>query len=581
MFPDAKIGIGPVIENGFYYDFLLPRSLTPEDLPKIQKRMKKLIAQNLSFTKKILSPQEAKKFFTDQSFKQELIADLLQHGTTVFDDIDDQKKSTTKPATEISTYKTGKFIDLCRGGHVSSTKEIPKDAFKLTHIAGAYWRGDEKNQMLQRVYGVAFETKKELEEYLAMQEEARKRDHRVLGQHMKLFTSADIIGKGLPLLTPYGATIRRELERFVQDEEIKNGYEYVLTPPLAKTELFKTSGHYPYYKDSMYPVMKIDDEELILRPMTCPHHFMLYKSEPRSYRELPIRYAELSPQFRYEKSGELTGLMRVRMFTLSDAHIFCMEEQAEAEAKKALQLIDHINAILGIKKVKDYRYRLSLGDRKDSKKYYKNDAAWEKSESLLRKVLKEIKAPFYEAKGEAAFYGPKIDVQIKKVNGQEETAFTVQYDFVLPDRFELEYKDADGKEKRPVVIHRSSIGAFERTMAFLIEHYAGNFPLWLAPIQVAIIPVGKTHIAFSKKLTKKLRDAGIRVMLYDANETVGYKIRQASKLKIPYTLVIGDKEIKSTKLHVRVRGTEKLKAITKKKFLTDLLTAIQSRTQRL
>jgi len=581
MFPDAQLGVGPVIENGFYYDFLLPRALTPNDLPKLQKRMKKKIAQNQGFTRSVHTPAEAKKLFANQPFKLELIADLVEHGTTVFDEIQGSGALASHPSTEITTYKTGNFVDLCRGGHVEKTKGIPAEAFALTHVAGAYWRGDEKNPMLQRIYGVAFETKKELKEYLAMQEEARKRDHRTLGQQLGLFVFSDTVGKGLPLLTAKGTTIRRELERFVVDEEIKRGYQHVVTPPLAKIDLYKQSGHYPYYKDTMYPIMKVDDDELILRPMTCPHHFMLYNSEPHSYRELPIRYAELSYQFRYEKSGELSGLMRVREFTLSDAHIFCTKAQTTKEIKEVLRLIDFMNKTLGLKKGKDYRYRLSLGDRKDTKKYYKDDKAWDHAEGVLRSVLKELKAPFYEAKGEAAFYGPKIDIQMKKVNGQEESAFTVQYDFVMPQRFNLTFKNAKGKDDRVVVIHRSSIGAFERTIAFLIEFYAGEFPLWLSPTQVAVIPVGKAHIAFSKKLAKEFVEAGIRTELMDANETVGYKIRHASKLKIPYMLVVGDKETKSAKLHVRVRGTEKLRLVAKKKFIGDVLSLIAEKSKKL
>lgn len=577
LFPDAKLGVGPVIEHGFYYDFLLPRALKPEDLPKIQKRMKKKISQNLGFDKQVLSQQEAKKLFASQSFKVELIDDLVTHGTTVFDEIQGTPAIEKHDKAEITAYTTGAFVDLCRGGHVDSTKEIAADAFALTHIAGAYWRGDEKNQMLQRIYGVAFETKKDLAEYLAMQEEARKRDHRLLGQQLGLFVSSDIVGKGLPLLTAKGATIRRELERFVVDEEIHRGYQHVITPPLAKVDLYKKSGHYPYYKDTMYPIMKVDDDELILRPMTCPHHFMLYASEPHSYRELPIRFAEISPQYRYEKSGELSGLMRVRMFNLADAHIFCTERQAAKEIKDVLKLIDFVNKTLGLKKGKDYRYRLSLGDRKDTKKYYKDDSAWDHAEKVLRTVLRETKSPFYEAPAEAAFYGPKIDVQMKKVNGQEESAFTVQYDFVMPQRFNLTFKNKKGEDERVIVIHRSSVGCLERTIAFLIEFYAGNFPLWLAPTQVAVIPVGKSHIPFSKKLAKEFLAAGIRVELYDANETVGYKIRRSAKLKIPYTLVIGDKEMKSAKLHVRERGKEKLQLVVKKTFIASLRKKIDAR----
>ncbi|MFA5051772.1 MAG: threonine--tRNA ligase [Patescibacteria group bacterium] len=549
LFPDATLAIGPVIDNGFYYDFDLPRALTPQDLPQIEKRMKKMISQNIPFVRMEKSMAEAKQLSAGQPYKLELIAELEKNNEP------------------ISYYQSGKFTDLCAGPHVASSKEISADSFKLTSIAGAYWRGDEKNKMLQRIYGVAFTNRQELDEYLKQQEEAKKRDHRKLGQELDLFTFSEYVGKGLPLLTPKGSIIRRELERFVVDEELKRGYQHVFTPPLAKTELYKTSGHYPYYKDTMYPVMKVDDDELILRPMTCPHHFMLYKDKPRSYRELPIRFAELAYQFRYEKSGELSGLMRVREFTLADAHIFLSSDQAEKEIIEVLKLIDYCNGKLGLKKGKDYIYRLSLGDRQNEKKYYKDDNAWNYAESVLRTVLKKMKAPFYEAGGEAAFYGPKIDVQMKRVNGQEETAFTVQYDFVMPKRFNLVYTDNQGKERELVVIHRSSIGCLERIIAFLIEHYAGAFPLWLSPVQSQILTVGKAHKKFGKKLHEQLLAAGIRSHLDDGNDTVGYKIRQAEKMKVPYMLVIGDKEMKGKQLAVRLRGDKQIKKMSATAFV--------------
>jgi len=577
LFPDAQFGVGPVIDNGFYYDFLLPRPLTPQDLPKLEKDMRKRIGQNLGFKREELSEAHAKEKFAKQPFKLELIHDLVTKGTTVFDELENEQST---PNATITSYTTGNFVDLCRGGHVESTKDIPADAFKLTHIAGAYWRGSEDNQMLQRVYGVAFLTKAELDEYLHMQEEAKKRDHRKLGQDLDLFTFSDSVGKGLPLLTPRGSVIRRELERYTVDTELARGYQHVYTPPLAKTDLYKTSGHYPYYKDTMYPVMKVDDDELILRPMTCPHHFMLFKDKPHSYRDLPLRIAEISPQFRYEKSGELTGLMRVRMFTLADAHIFVAPEDAEKEIASVLKLIDEMNQTLGLKKGVDYRYRLSLGDRADSKKYYKDDDAWERAESVLRRVLKGQKTPFYEAKNEAAFYGPKIDVQVKKVNGQEETAFTVQYDFVMPERFNLEYVAKDGKMHRPVVIHRASIGCLERTIAFLIEHYAGELPLWLSPVQVVVIPVGLKHEKACLKLGKELREAGLRVDVFTADQSVGKSIRIAEKQKSPYMLVIGDKEVKAPKLHVRERGKAKLRLVAKKTFIAELLKKIQTKAKK-
>ena len=591
LFPDAKLGVGPVIDNGFYYDFLLGRPLTPQDLPRIEKLMRKRIGQSLGFEREELSEAQAKEKFAKQPFKLELIHDLVTKGTTAWGEVSglaDQEvrqpatQQTRQPANPptITTYTTGNFVDLCRGGHVQSTKDIPADAFKLTHIAGAYWRGSEDNPMLQRVYGVAFLTKAELDEYLHLQEEAKKRDHRKLGQDLNLFTFSDSVGKGLPLLTPRGSVIRRELERYTVDTELTHGYQHVYTPPLAKTDLYKTSGHYPYYKDTMYPVMKVDDDELILRPMTCPHHFMLYKDTPHSYRALPLRIAELSPQFRYEKSGELTGLMRVRMFTLADAHLFVAPDDAEKEIANVLKLIDEMNQTLGLKKGVDYRYRLSLGDRTDSKKYYEDDAAWDHAEAVLRKVLKSQKTPFFEAANEAAFYGPKIDVQVKKVNGQEETAFTVQYDFVMPERFNLEYVGKDGKMHRPVVIHRSSIGCLERTIAFLIEHYAGELPLWLSPVQVVVIPVGLKHERACQKLGKELRATGLRVDVFSAEQSVGKSICIAEKQKSPYMLVIGDKEVKSPKLHVRERGKVKLRVVAKKTFIAELLKKIQTKAKR-
>ncbi|MEK7542895.1 MAG: threonine--tRNA ligase, partial [Patescibacteria group bacterium] len=409
-------------------------------------------------------------------------------------------------------------------------------------------------------------TKKELDEYVTREEEAKKRDHRKLGKELDLFIFSDIVGKGLPLLTPKGTVIRKELEKFVLEEETKRGYQHVVTPPLAKVVLYKKSGHYPYYKETMYPVMKIDDEELILRPMTCPHHFVLYSAKPRSYKELPLRIAEISPQFRYEKSGELSGLTKVRMFCLADAHIFCTKKQTESEIKNVLDLIDYANGIFGLKKGADYRYRLSLGDRKDTKKYYKDDKEWDIAENALRKVLKDAKAPFFEAENEAAFYGPKIDVQMKKVNGQEETAFTVQYDFVMPKRFNLTYKDSNSEDKEVVVIHRSSIGAFERTMALLIEHYAGAFPLWLAPVQVAVLPVSDKHVPYAKTVIKTLEEHGIRTELPEANETLGKRIRTAELMKIPLIVVVGDKEAGDKSVNVRERGKKDTQTIPLTKF---------------
>ncbi|MBT6691383.1 threonine--tRNA ligase [Candidatus Parcubacteria bacterium] len=558
-FPDTKLGIGPTIDNGFYYDFLLPDKLSDTDLPRLEKQMKKIIQQKTAFTKTVMDKKQALDKVKDEDFKVELINDL-------------------PAAEEISFYESGDFSDLCAGPHVKDTSEINPHAFKLTHVAGAYWRGDEKNPMLTRIYGVAFENKEELEAHLEMLEQAKLRDHRKIGKELDLFTFSDVVGKGLPLWTAKGATIRRELENFIVDEEIKRGYQHVYTPDIAKIDLYKKSGHYPYYKDSMYAPIKIDDEEFMLRPMSCPHHFELYSSKPKSYRDLPMRIAELAKLYRYEQSGELSGLMRVRSFCLADAHIICADvEQAKQEVAGALDLIEYISDTFGLKFGQDFSYRLSLGNRQDDKKYYKDDKAWDQAEDVLRQVLKNMKRDFVEAPDEASFYGPKIDIQMKNVMGKEDTAFTVQYDFVMPERFNLIYTDKNNKEKKAIVIHRSSVGALERVIAFLIEHYSGNMPLWLSPTQVKIITVGEGHIKFSKKLAEEFQTQSIRVEVDDSAETVGNKIRKSAKEKMPYTLVIGDKEMGSDQLAVRVRGKQDLLNIDKKEFISKIKTNIQNR----
>lgn len=558
LWPDTKRAIGPAIENGFYFDFEFSKPITEENFPQIEEKMKQLLPTWTGFEKHELTSDEAKKEYPDNPYKHELINEFSGRGK------------------KVSFYKSGEYWDLCAGGHTDNpSKDI--GAFKLLSVAGAYWRGSEKNKMLTRIYGTCFPTQKELDEYLNMLEEAKKRDHRKLGKDLGLFIFSDLVGAGLPLLTPKGTTIRRELERFIVDEELKRGYQHVWTPPLAKVQLYETSGHYPYYKDTMYPPMKVDEEELILRPMTCPHHFMLYKSQPRSYRELPIRYAEISPQFRYEKSGELTGLMRVRMFTLSDAHIICTPKQAKEEIKKVLDLIEYVNKIFGLKRGEDYKFRLSLGDRQDDKKYYKDDKAWDQAEKTLREVLQEAEAPFYEAENEAAFYGPKIDVQMKNALGKEETAFTIQYDFVQPKRFELKYMDANGEQKEPVVIHRSSIGALERVIAFLIEHYGGAFPIWLSPIQVQIIPIADRHLEYVQKVLEQLASANIRVEVDSRAEKMQSKIRDAQLQKIPYMLIVGDREISEEKVAVRTREEKDLGGIKVNEFIKKVKSEIESK----
>jgi len=550
FWPGVKLAIGSAIETGFYYDFDFPgtEKISELDLPKIEAKMEEIKKQNLPFIRKEISLSEARKLFARQPYKLELIDGLAEDGAKTF-----------------CTYAIGDFLDLCVGPHLESTKKI--GSFKLLSIAGAYWHGDEKNKMLTRIYGVCFSTQKEVDEYLRLLEEAKQKDHRIIGQNLDLFVFSDLVGKGLPLFTEKGSTIRREMERYIVDEEIKRGYKHVYTPDIAKVDLFKKSGHYPYYKDTMYPVMKVDEEELILRPMTCPHHFQLYASRPRSYRELPIRYAELAKQFRYEKSGELTGLMRVRLFCLADGHIIARKEQAVQEINGALDLIEDVAKALDLKIRKDFRYRLSLGDRSSEKKFYKDDGAWDFAENILRQVLTDREAPYFEAKGEAAFYGPKIDIQMKNILGVENTAFTVQYDFVMPKRFNLTYIDENGQKKEAIVIHRSSIGAIERVMAFLIEKYNGAFPVWLSPFQVKVVPISEKSFDYAQSVTKKLREQEIRVELDERDERMQAKIRDAEKEKVPYVLVVGPREAESDSVSVRARGEKDLGSMKLSDFL--------------
>ena len=545
LYPQILLAMGPATEDGFYFDFdSTPQKgtsivITEQDFPAIEKRMKEIVKKDLPIIRDELSPKKAREMFQDNPYKLEWIDEAEKRGDV------------------ISVYWTGKpgekgsMVDLCVGPHLKSTGEIK--VFKLLSVAGAYWRGDEKNKMLTRIYGTAFFTQKALDDHLVLLEEAKIRDHRKLGKDLDLFTFSNLVGKGLPLFTAKGATIWRELERFVVDEEIKRGYKHVHTPNIAKTELYRTSGHYPYYKNTMYPVMKVDDEELILRPMTCPHHFALFMSKPRSYRDLPIRYAEMASLYRYEKSGELSGLIRVREFVLADSHNFVRKENAADEINFVLDLIEDISQTLGLVKGKDFVYRLSLGDRANNEKYYDSPKEWEYGESVLRNVLEKRDAPFYEAKDEAAFYGPKIDVQMRNVLGKEDTAFTVQYDFCLPERFKLRYIDENGKEEQPIVIHRSSIGAMERSIGFLIEHYVGNFPLWLTPTQVKIIPIADRHQEYAHTIAQKLKDSGIRVEVDDKSESMQKKIRNAQNEKVYYMIIVGDREMENKKINIRTR----------------------------
>ncbi|MDP3963729.1 MAG: threonine--tRNA ligase [bacterium] len=578
FFPEAKLGVGPVIDNGCFYDFLLPRTLAPEDIKNIEREMKKIIGRNLPFQGQEVSAEEARTIFAKQPFKLELINDLQKHGTTVFDEIESNKKiQDTKyeiQDTKITIYKTGDFLDLCRGGHAQNTKELNPDAFKIEKFSGAYWRGDQSREQMQRIYVVAFETKEELDKYLWQQEEAKKRDHRVLGEKLKLFTFAPEVGPGLPLWLPNGTIIRDQIETYAKEIEAEWGYQRVSTPHIAKEDLYKMSGHIPYYADSMYPPMKLDDGNYYLKAMNCPHTHMIYRAQPHSYRELPIRYAEYGTVYRYELSGTLAGLLRVRGFAQNDAHIYCTKEQAEDEFLKVMQLHEFwYKKVFGIK---DFHMRLSLPSA-DKAKYAGLPEGWQKAVGIIRGAMKRSKLPYTEVEGEAAFYGPKVDFQIKSVIGREETASTNQLDFLAAERFNLAYADADGKEKPVYVIHRAPLGSHERFIAFLIEHYAGAFPAWLHPVQVAVLSIGKGHVAYAKKIAKSLEQENIRTLLRDDNESVGKKIRESEMQKIPYVLILGDKEKSKKTVAVRQRGKGDIGAMKLEKFLKKISDEIKKK----
>lgn len=559
LWPHAKRTIGPAIEDGFYYDFDFgDTKISEDDFPKIEEKMKVLVKDWKEFRRKEVTKEEALSHNQGNEYKKELIEEFSADGQ------------------HLTIYTSGNYTDLCRGGHCPHPNNDLKH-FKLLSVAGAYWRGSEKNKMLTRIYGTCFPTKKALDDFLVQQEEAKKRDHRKLGAELDLFTFSELVGKGLPLWTPKGTTVRRELERFVVEEELKRGYLHVMTPDLARLDLYRTSGHYPYYKDTMYAPITIDEDEFMLRPMTCPHHFELYKSKPRSYKELPMRLAELAKLYRYEKSGELSGLMRVRSFCLADAHIITTPAQANAEINGVLDLIDFASSTFGLQPGVDYRYRLSLGDRANEKKYFKDDASWDNAEAVLRDVLTKRKAAYFEAPDEAAFYGPKIDVQIKNIHGKEETAFTVQYDFVMPKRFSLTYTNEQGEAAEPIVIHRSSIGAIERTMAFLIEKYGGAFPLWLAPVQTIVIPIAERHNEAAEAIVQQLKKAGIRAEADTRSQPMQAKVRDHTLQKVPYLAIIGDTEINSNTVSLRSRHGENLKDIRLDDFLARLANEIETK----
>ncbi|MBR0350743.1 MAG: threonine--tRNA ligase [Clostridia bacterium] len=550
LFPDVKFAIGPAIDNGFYYDFDVENPFTDEDKLKIEEEMKKIIKEDIEIERFSLPKKEALKLMEGQIYKQELINELPE-------------------GEEISFYKQGDFTDLCAGPHLVSTGKVK--AVKILSSSGAYWRGDEHNKMLQRIYAISYPKASQLEEYLNLLEEAKQRDHRKIGKDLSLFMTHPLVGSGLPMYLPDGATIRRLLERYIQDKELKLGYWHVYTPSLANVDLYKTSGHWDHYKDDMFPVMKMENEELVLRPMNCPHHMLIYKNEMRSYRDLPIKIGELANDFRYESSGSVCGLERVRQMCQNDAHLFVRPDQIKEEVGKVLNLIFEVY-------MKDFgfpesafSFRLSLRDKNNKEKYIDNDEMWETAESQLRQILKDLNIDFYEAEGEAAFYGPKIDIQIKTALNHDVTIPTCQLDFALPERFDLTYIGEDGKEHRPVVIHRAILGSSDRFISFLIEETKGAFPVWLAPTQVKILPISEKQYDYCNEIKEKLQAEGIRVKFDDRNEKVGYKIREAQMQKVPFMLVVGDKEKEGNLVAVRSREDGDIGVMSLSKFVSEFL----------
>ncbi|RBP93906.1 threonyl-tRNA synthetase [Cytobacillus firmus] len=549
LYKNVKLGVGPVIEGGFYYDIDLEESLSPEDLPVIEKEMKKIINENLDVVRKEVSRNEAVQMYKEigDEYKLELIEAIPEDET-------------------VTIYEQGEFFDLCRGVHVPSTGKLKE--FKLLSIAGAYWRGDSDNKMLQRIYGTAFFKKEDLAEHLRLLEEAKERDHRKIGKELNLFMNSQKVGQGLPMWLPKGAAIRRNIERYIVDKEERLGYDHVYTPIMGSVDLYKTSGHWDHYQEDMFPVMEMDNEQLVLRPMNCPHHMMIYKNGIHSYRELPIRIAELGTMHRYEMSGALSGLQRVRGMTLNDAHIFVRPDQIKEEFKRVVHLILEVYKDFDIN---DYSFRLSYRDPQDTEKYFDDDEMWEKAQAMLKEAMDEIGLDYFEAEGEAAFYGPKLDVQVKTALGKDETLSTVQLDFLLPERFDLTYVAEDGKPHRPVVIHRGVVSTMERFVAFLIEEYKGAFPTWLAPIQVQVIPVSPDiHFDYAKQVQEQLQAEGFRVELDDRNEKIGYKIREAQMQKTPYMLVVGDNEVAEKAVNVRKYGEQKSETVSFEDFISAL-----------
>ena len=555
LYPQAKFWVGPVVEEGFYYDIDLgDQTISDDDLPKIEKEMKKICKDGKRIVRHEVSKEEALEEFKDDEYKLDLI-NGLEDGT-------------------ITTYSQGDFTDLCRGPHVETVKLCKN--FKLIKHSGAYWKGYKNNKVLQRIYGVCFPTKEELEAHLQLLEEAKERDHRRLGKELGIFMFADIVGKGLPMWLPNGFTVRRLLSDYIMNKELELGYEHVMTPSLGNVKLYKKSGHWAHYKDDMFPAMEVDDEAYVLRPMNCPHHMVMYKSTLHSYRDLPVKIAEIANDFRFEASGALTGIERARAFTQNDSHIFCRPDQIAQEFKNVAHLILDVYKDFGFK---DYSFRLSLRDKNNKEKYFGNDELWEKSENELREVLKEMDVEFYEAEGEAAFYGPKLDVQVRSALGHDVTLSTIQLDYQLPERFELTYVDENGDKVRPVVIHRAILGSLDRFVAFLLEETKGNLPLWLAPTQVQVIPVKlEYHDEYAKEVVAKLRKAHFRVNNDNRDEKLGYRIREAQLKKIPYQLVLGDNERDNGTVTYRKHGEKKQTTVTFEEFVELLNKEVENKT---
>src|SRR5574344_2148905 len=545
LYPNAKFWVGPVIEDGFYYDIDLGDNvLTEEDLPRIEHEMKKIAKDGKRIVRKEISKAEALEMLKDDTYKLDLISRM-----------DD--------SNVITCYTQGDYTDLCRGPPLETVKELKY--FKLLKFSGAYWKGDAKNKMLQRIYGVCLDSEEALNKRLEEIEDAKERDHRKIGKELGIFMFDELVGKGLPMWLPNGFIIRRKLVDYITDKEVALGYKHVMTPSLGNVELYKTSGHWDHYKEDMFPAMQVDDEAYVLRPMNCPHHMMMFKNSLHSYRDLPVRIAEVANDFRFEASGALCGIERTRAFTQNDSHIFCRPDQIKDEVKGVIDLILDVYKDFGFK---DYKFRLSLRDKNNTDKYFGNDELWTKSEKELKEILDDAKADYYEAEGEAAFYGPKIDVQVKSAIGHDVTLSTVQLDYQLPERFELEYVAEDGTKKRPVVIHRAILGSLDRFIAFLLEETKGVLPLWLAPMQVNIIPVNnKYHLDYANKIYDILTKEGIRAHVDDREEKVGYKLRESVIKKTPYNLVLGDKEVNDETISYRLYGHEETKTLNTKDFI--------------